>query len=79
MQFNIRINESSLDIGQIESALGEIDPAAVVDLDAVSRMLRVSTIALPGELIDILDRSGCRIALADIELVPSVCCGGCSG
>ena len=78
MQFHVWINDTRPDIARIEEALREIDPSAIVDIDALSR-LRVMTIALPAELVDALGRSGYRVALADIDPIPSVCCGGCGG
>lgn len=78
MQFHVWINDPRPDIDRIEAVLRDIDPSAMVDLDALSR-LRVMTMALPIELVDVLGRSGYRIALADVDPVPSVCCGGCGG
>lgn len=78
MEFHVRI-AGQPDLGAIESQLFGIDPAALVDHDAASCQLRISTVAHPRELAEAIAAAGYRVTAADIELQPSVCCGGCSG
>lgn len=79
MEYAIRLEDAPVDLGAIERRLLEIDPAAVVDLDAGSGLLRCSTVALEAELVLALAHAGCNVAPADVARLPSVCCGGCSG
>lgn len=79
MEFHVRIANVPLDLDALETRLLALDPAALVDLDSASAKLRVSTLAQLQELADALAAAGHPVALRDIELQPSVCCGGCSG
>ena len=65
--------------GELAARLDAEDPAAVVDWDILARVWRVST-ALPAPALQALLAGGGEATNgAKIELVPSVCCGGCSG
>lgn len=79
MQFNIRLHAPHIDIPAIETELQALDPAALVDLAGDGTTLRVSTSALEAELAGILGKAGYPTSLAQIERLPSVCCGGCGG
>ena len=78
MELVIRLS-SPASAGQINQLLQDSDPAAVVALDPASGNLRVATCASPGEVHSILTGAGLELAADAIEIVPSVCCGGCSG
>lgn len=77
MEFKIRIDHPGLDA--IERRVLDVDPAAMVDLDAADGRVRVSTCVQPFELAMALAAAGHPVAVADIEQLPSVCCGGCGG
>ncbi|AKC86365.1 hypothetical protein [Pseudoxanthomonas suwonensis] len=79
MEFHIRIAGPRVEVEAIKRRLLDLDPAGLVDLDADSGVLRVSTLAQPAELAGVLAAVGHPVAQRDIELQPSVCCGGCSG
>jgi hypothetical protein len=40
---------------------------------------RVNTALSSRDLVSLLGRAGCPTPLAQVTLLPSVCCGGCSG
>jgi hypothetical protein len=63
----------------LEALLEAEDAAAVADLDRVNHVWRVSTNLGSGDLLALLARIGCRVAPGNVKLLPSVCCGGCSG
>jgi hypothetical protein len=63
----------------LEALLASEDAAAVSDLDRSQHVWRVSTSLASGELLALLERLGCRVAPARVKVLPSICCGGCSG
>ena len=63
----------------LEALLETEDAAAVSELDGASHVWRVNTSLASAELLALLSRLGCRVAPANVKLLPSVCCGGCSG
>ncbi|RRN59068.1 hypothetical protein EIM48_03240 [Pseudoxanthomonas sp. SGNA-20] len=79
MELDIRIDPTRVDLARIEQALLESDPAALVDLDPASGHLRVATYAGTAEVGAILAAAGVPVPQQAIHIVPSVCCGGCSG
>ncbi|KAF1692092.1 hypothetical protein MNQ95_04465 [Pseudoxanthomonas daejeonensis] len=79
MELDIILRTGPVDVGHIERLLLEADPAGVVDLDAASGHLRISTCAARDEVAAILAAAGHPVEVPDIVIVPSVCCGGCSG
>jgi hypothetical protein len=79
MEFHVHVADGPLDLAAFQTRLLAVDPAALVDLDSASAKLRVSTLAQPQDLADALAAAGRPVALRDIELKPSVCCGGCGG
>lgn len=79
MKFNIATHGGSVDLDAVERALLHADPAAVVDLDATSTLLRVSTSLDGAQLHKLVAFAGFPVALADVQQLPSECCGGCGG
>ena len=63
----------------LEALLEAEDAAAVAHLDRANHVWRVNTNLASGELLALLARLGCRVAPGNVKLLPSVCCGGCSG
>lgn len=79
MEYVIRLAEAPTDLASIEHRLLDLDPAALLDRDAATGVLRCSTSATALELLHALADAGYRVMPNAIERLPSVCCGGCSG
>jgi hypothetical protein len=79
MELDIRLPAQSVDLGRIERLLLDSDPAGIVDIDPATGHLRVSTCAGPDEVAQVLRTAGHPVEASAITIVPSVCCGGCSG
>ena len=79
MELDIRVDPARIDLAGIERALLGSDPAALVDLDPSSGHLRVATCAAPAEVRAVLAAAGVPVPAEAIQILPSVCCGGCSG
>lgn len=79
MKFNIPTRGNTVDLDAVEQALLHADPAALVDLDATSTVLRVSTCLDGSELHKLVSIAGFPVAVSDVQQLPSECCGGCSG
>ncbi|MEO6800878.1 MAG: hypothetical protein ABI178_13150 [Rhodanobacter sp.] len=78
MEFHIDLAGISLVLADAQDALFDVDPAAVVDLDA-SGQLRISAAVTAVDLIDVLQQAGYPLAPAQVVQLPSICCGGCGG
>lgn len=63
----------------LEALLEAEDAAAVADLDRDGHVWRVNTSLASTELLALLARVGCRVSPARVQVLASVCCGGCSG
>lgn len=79
MEFSIERGPGMPDIGVIEHAVLDCDPAAVVDLDPAGRTVRLATWIESPQLREVLGRAGWVLAPDRIVQRPSVCCGGCGG
>jgi len=79
MQYEIASVPTTLDLPLFNRLITDVDPAALVDLTADTRTLRMSTVLGTHALLDVLGRSGLDARVADVETVPSTCCGGCGG
>ena len=79
MKFNIKTHGHAIDVSVIEQALIKADPAAMIDLDKTTSLLRVSSCLDDAELLSLMTDAGFPIPSANIEGVPSECCGGCGG
>ena len=77
MEFTVATKLSEADLVQVENALRQVDPAALVDADAHG--LRVAGAFDVATLAALLSDAGLAVSPQDIRIVPSVCCGGCSG
>lgn len=79
MQYRIHGPIAASGLAAIEASLTMEDPAALIDLDAGGRLLRIAT-SLPHQALhSALLRAGCAVEPAQVESVPSECCGGCGG
>jgi hypothetical protein len=67
------------DVASLDRAIVDLDPAAVVDLDADGRTIRMATVLTRAELLACLAEAGLHADNARLRQLPSVCCGGCSG
>ena len=79
MEFSLRTNGAPPDLAGLERQLLMLDPAALLDLDAGGRTVRISTAATGDELLACLHVAGMAADAADLVQLPSACCGGCSG
>lgn len=79
MEFHITMAGPLPDPGAVEDAIRDMDPAALADADPAGRMLRVATSVNAVELVALLNRAGFPVAPQQVEQLPSICCGGCSG
>lgn len=61
----------------LEQALLDADPAAVFDID--DGALRIATSLAVDELCVLLQAIDCEVVLTQVAVLPSICCGGCSG
>ncbi|HZX81394.1 MAG TPA: hypothetical protein VFE72_10630 [Lysobacter sp.] len=78
MQLKIHTSTAP-DLSNLESALVDADPSALVDFDAASGALRVSTLLQPQQVAALLRVAGLPVDEAQVTRVPSECCGGCGG
>lgn len=78
MEFKIHLMGPAPDLDRIASELGDRDPSAVVDVDA-DGVLRLSTLLGTEELVAALGCADVWVRGADVEQLPSTCCGGCGG
>ncbi|MBD9481328.1 hypothetical protein [Pseudoxanthomonas sp. PXM02] len=79
MEYVIRSGKIPVNLGLLAHRLLDLDPAILFDRDVLTGDLRCATSALAAELLLAFSRSGYHLGPEDIVLVPSVCCGGCSG
>ncbi len=78
-QFRISLSGTAPDLQVLEDALQDADPSVLLDIEPFSRVLRISTLLDERSLLPALGRGGLPIAAAQLERVPSECCGGCGG
>ena len=79
MEFRVKLAGAVPDPERLASRLAEQDPSALGDFDCRGRVWRVSTMLSSACLVDVLADAGCPTSPWDIALVPSTCCGSCSG
>ena len=79
MEYRIELFDAEPDATRLFVMLDGEDAAAVADYDDAQRVWRVNTSLMSRELIELFARAGCRLAPGQLRVIPSVCCGGCSG
>lgn len=79
MEFHIHLDNTRPDLAALEHALQRADPAALVDFQAHTGLLRIATWLEAGDIAEAFGDIDHPLAVTDIELQPSVCCGGCGG
>ena len=67
------------DLSPLDRAIVGLDPAALVDVDASGRTIRMATVLTRDELLSCLEAAGLPADPSRLRRLPSVCCGGCSG
>ncbi len=78
-QFRVSLSGPTPNLQVLEEALLEADPSVLLDIEPLSRVLRISTLLDEHGLLPALGRGGLPIGAAQLERVPSECCGGCGG
>lgn len=78
MEYRITLPPATRDPMRLEGALLAADPAAVFDVDP-SRVARVATTLGTADLSALLRALGDGFGDAQVQALPSICCGGCSG
>ncbi len=79
MEFHINMAGSLPDVHAIGVAIRDIDPAAVIDLNPGSGLLRVAAAMGAEELVSLVNAAGYSLRPEQVSQLPSICCGGCSG
>lgn len=79
MEVHVRLRSDKVNHLEIIESLVSLDPSAVADYSEEESCLRISTVLTYSEVLHALKVSGLGPASYDISIVPSVCCGGCSG
>ena len=64
---------------QLTNRLLDLDPSALIDVDGPGPNLRIATLVRTDELLSLLRELAPGVTAADIEHIPSGCCGGCGG
>ena len=79
MEVRVHTPDAASRLDRVTHAVQGTDPAAVIDLDAASGALRVSTVMGTTELLGALREGGLEVEADDLRHQPSTCCGGCGG
>ena len=79
MEFHLSLATPVADLRAVADAVCALDPSAQVDTTPDGRLLRVSARVAPEELAATLQRAGVPATVGSLAIIPSVCCGGCSG
>lgn len=79
MEFHVHLAGQRPDLGAVEHTLLDADPAALVDLDASGETLRVAGAFTAVDIVVLMRQAGHPVAPQQVEQLPSICCGGCSG
>ena len=79
MQFHVHLSGARPDLRAVENAVLEADPAALVDLDEQADTLRIAGTFSAVDVVALMAQAGCPVAPRQVEQLPSICCGGCSG
>jgi hypothetical protein len=79
MEFHVRLDGASPDLGALGDSLREVDPSALLDVDPAGQVVRVAAALQPGELVRLFGDAGWPVSTAQVRQLPSICCGGCSG
>ena len=79
MEFHVRLGGAEPDMATIEQVLLDVDPSAVVDIDATGALLRIATSLDVVRLLAVMRGAGMPLDADAVRQLPSICCGGCNG
>jgi len=79
MEFRVQLASPLPDAERLGALLEAEDPAAVGEFEGAAKVWRVNTALSSRDLVSLLGRAGSPTPLTQVTLLPSVCCGGCSG
>lgn len=79
MEFRIATGAQLVDLAKVQRALLAKDPAALVDINEATNMLRIATSLSAAELATAVARAGLATSPEGIFQLQSECCGGCGG
>lgn len=79
MEFHVHLAGARPDVTAIEALVLDADPAAVVDLADRDDMLRVAGAFTAVDVLMLMRAAGHPVTPGQVEQLPSICCGGCSG
>lgn len=79
MEFHVRLDGAHPDLDSLGDAVREVDPSALLDIDASGTLLRVAAAVQAAELAALLAGAGAPVTRDQVRQLPSICCGGCSG
>ena len=79
MEYAFELPCAMPDLSPLDRAIIGLDPAALVDVDAGGRTIRMATVLTRDELLSCLREAGLPAESSRLRQLPSVCCGGCSG
>ncbi|MCX7556914.1 hypothetical protein OS187_08800 [Xanthomonadaceae bacterium JHOS43] len=79
MQYVITLPSEPSDPRRFAELIVAEDPGAVLDQVPGAPAIRLSTCLSHGELHGLAGAAGMNIGTESIKLLPSDCCGGCSG
>jgi hypothetical protein len=79
MEYHVDWLAGASSLADVEGAILDADPAAIVDLDASGHTLRVSGALATVELKAVLQGAGYAVTDRQITALPTYCCGDCAG
>lgn len=79
MEYHLRIPRLFPEFNAIDDAIRTADPAAMVDTDAEGATLRIATLLPRAQVAELVTAAGYPVARDQVQQLPSICCGGCSG
>lgn len=79
VEFHIHLAGARPDLDAVEVAVLDADPAALIDLDAAGTTLRVAGAFTAVDVVVLMRQAGYPVMPQQVEQLPSICCGGCSG
>ncbi|GAA5006323.1 hypothetical protein FNZ56_05295 [Pseudoluteimonas lycopersici] len=79
MEYAFELPCAMPDLSPLDHAIVGLDPAALVDVDAGGRTLRMATVLTRDELLSCMQEAGLQADAERLRQLPSMCCGGCSG
>ena len=79
MEFKLPLAEPIADLESVRETVCALDPSAVLDTGADGLTLRINAALAPLDLAWSLRKAGVPASADQLQALPSVCCGGCSG